>query len=347
MTNSLASHRSDDYRVDLLNLDGDLVHQLDGVEYGGEITLNVAADVRGTGRLEIVTDRPRINWLDHLVRVWYVGAGMEVPLLTGEPHSPRDQHTATHISQEVALYDATDALNTDSFGGFYGVPAGVNIIDQVRQITESTGLDRMILEPSPATLAASMTWEPDTSKLRVVNDLLYAAGYWAIYADPLGWLRGEPYTPPERRPVAWPFDRLYLPDWSRTLDTRGIPNRVVCIQRVEGDETPLEAERVLDDIAPDSWNTVARRKRQRTKVYDDVDAANQEVLQSICDRYLLDAQRVAEVREFTHPWLPTVGPNTVVEHEHPRADRVRAVVQKQIIRVETGGLCTSTVRGLV
>ena len=351
MRNSITGHRDEAYEVDLLDLDGHLVDQLDGVDVtGGTVEVNVNADIRGSGKLPLSGAAAGIDWLAHLVRVRYVGAGYDEALLTAWVDTPNEQHAAATVSREASLYDATFPLSVGSFGRAYSVTAGENAITKAVEVVESAGISRHVFTPNPsATLTAGLVWtDPNTSKMRIVNDLLAAAGYWSVRADPLGVVRGEPYTAPEQRQPVWTFDRLYLPDWLRERDTFRVVNRVVCIQRVEGDEVPLRAERTLDELAPDSPYTFARRRVWFDQIVPDVNATSLEALQTTCDRLLSRAQQITEAREFEHPWLPGVEPNAVVVHHHDRMPApLRAVIQKQTHRLETGGLIRSRVRGLL
>ena len=75
-------------------------------------------------------------------------------------------------------------------------------------------------------------------------------------------------------------------------------------------------------------------------MHTDVEAASQAVLDLIAERKLYEAQQVTETLTWTHPWLP-IGINDVVVFG------VRAVTWKQSVRLEPGGLITSTARRLV
>ena len=73
------------------------------------------------------------------------------------------------------------------------------------QLATQAPLVRHALEDSDATLRSSMTWDPDTPWLRIMNDLLDAAGMFALWADADGLVRTSPYVRPRDRPLVWTF----------------------------------------------------------------------------------------------------------------------------------------------
>lgn len=338
----LLSHRVEDYRVELLDLQDRVLGVLGAVDAdAGTLDFSAHTTIRGSGNLTV--QDPSVDWLAHRVRVSYVLENESVPLITAIPRAPVEAHTAVGASVDVELYDKTLILSEDAYGASYGLPAGTTIVDAVEDVILSTGEpeEALLLTHSDAVLASGMVWEAGTSKLRIVNDLLDAAGFFALYCDGLGRFRADPYTTPSTRPVEWVFegDRgLYLPEWTRDRDVFAVPNRFVCVGRSEGETAALVS--VAEDVDPESPFSYPSRGRWITRTDVDVEAASQTVLDLIAERRLFEAQRVTETFEFRHPWLP-FGLNSVVEFSGGRA-----VVQKQSYRLAVGGLVTSTVRRL-
>ena len=337
---TLTGHRVEGFRFELLNLDDQVVAALPGVPVdAGQLDFSVYADIRGSGNLTVHGNS--MDWLARRVRISYEHDGQAVPLITAIPRAPVEQHTATGVVTDVELYDKTLILAEDSFGESFAVPAGTNIVDTVAAVIVSTGEPApTLLTPSPETLANPMVWEAGESKLRIVNDLLDAAGYFAVYTDGLGRFRADPYTDPATRPVRWRFtgrEALFLPDWSRDRDVYAVPNRYICVGRSDGDTPALVATASNETDGPFSF---AGRGRWITRVDTDVEASSQFTLDLLAVRRLFESQQVVETFEFTHPHLP-FGLNEVVEF-----DNTRAVVWKQNVRLEVGGLVTSTARRL-
>ena len=338
----LLGHRIEDYRVELLDLGDRVLSELPKVAANaGTLDFSVYATIRGSGNLAVHDDGT--DWLRHRIRVSYLLDDMVVPLITAIPRAPVESHTATGVTVDVELYDKTVILSEDAYGTSYGLPAGTNIVDAVSTVITSTGEPgaSLLLAPSPATLAAGMVWEAGTTKLRIVNDLLGAAGYFALYCDGMGRFRAEPYTTPSTRPVGWQFEGnngLYLPEWTLDADVFAVPNRYVVVGRTEGDVPALTS--TATDVDPSSPFGYPSRGRWITRTNTDVEASSQLVLDLLAARRLFEAQQVTETFEFTHPWL-SFGLNDVVEF-----DGVRAVVWKQTVKLAVGGLITSTARRL-
>lgn len=342
-------HREESFRFDLLDLNDRLVHTLDGVRPDGGVEFNIHATIRGSGNIGLsFSGAPDIDWLKSMVRVSYVIGETVVPLLTGIPRAPVEAHTGTGASVDVELYDKTMILSEDAYGATYGVAAGANILAAVATIILSSGVapESLLLTPSAATLANALVWEAGTDKLRIVNDLLDAAGYFALYVDGYGRFKADPYTTPASRGVSWSFiddeDGVYLPEWTFDADTFAVPNRYVCVGRSEGDVPALVATATDED--PASPFSYPSRGRWITRTDTDVEASSGTVLQLLADRRLSDAQQVNATVELTHAWLP-IGLNHVVTFANANMPApLRAVVTKQTVKLSTGGLVTSTLR---
>jgi hypothetical protein len=200
-------------------------------------------------------------------------------------------------------------------------------------------------------LAAAIVRDEETSKLSVVNDLLNAANYWSLNADPLGWLTSAPYQAPETRGVDWFFSDdpsgggLYLDGWDYDQDFSQAPNRLIAIQKVDGEDPPLVA--IAEDTNPESKLSFPGRGRWVAKT-ETVEAPDQDTLDQIAARRLREAQSVAITLTVEHPFQPEVVLNSVVSFQSKRLDApILGTVGKQQIRLRTGGLVKTTIRGLL
>lgn len=341
---NLTSHRAEGFRFDLLNLNDKVIGSLGGVEQNsGSLSFSVYADIRGSGNLTV--NNADIDWTQHRVRISYLaGEGddqIEVPLITAVPRAPIEAHKATGWSADLELYDKTLILSEDTYGVSYAVPAGTNPITAVTNVITSTGQPAPeLLTTTTDVLATAMVWEAGTSKLKIINDILDAAGYFALYVDGYGRFHADPYTSPQTRPTMWSFegsDAVYLPEWTRDRDVFAVPNRYVCVGTTNGETPALSAVATDESDGPFSF---ASRGRWITKADLDVEATSQAVLDLLAERRLYEAQQVTETLVWTHPWLPFTL-NEVVQF-----NGVRAVVWKQAVTLSIGGLITSTARRL-
>ena len=130
-----------------------------------------------------------------------------------------------------------------------------------------------------------MEWEPGTSKLRIISDMLAAINYGSLWFDGNGTLKASPYIAPSLRDADFHYETsavsVILPDAEQNLDLFSIPNRWVLIVS-NPDQPPLRAE--ITNASPLSPTSTINRGRIITKVVTDVEAPNQAVLNSLAER---------------------------------------------------------------
>lgn len=338
---------SEAFRYELLDNRDNLLQRLDGVTDGGKLDWSAYADVGCSGSIDYTGSD--VDQLQHRVRVSHVQDETITPLITALVRVPDSDYDSTGQAAQLDLYDKTLILLEDNFGAAYTVDAGANVVDAVVAIIASTGETKVAIEPSDATLANPIVWEPNTAKLRIVNDLLSAANYWAIRADGLGYLRSTPYTDPSARPVLHQFiDNAagdYLPAFKRTYDPGSVPNRFVVVGKTDGETEALTA--VATDEDPASPFSYPSRGRWITETLTDVDyTGGQPGLTDQANRKLIEARQIGETFDITHP-RGSYGLNDVVTFTNRQIGATRrAVIQKQAMRLQVGGLVTSTVRAL-
>ena len=341
----LYGRRVESFRYDLLDVRNNKLDVLQvSTAVTGSIDLSTQATAQGSGSATITPKTP-INWLQHRVRVWYLTAsGREVALLTAIPKVPGTTYGPSSATQQVQLFDCTEAVDGDRYGTSFALPAGTNIIAAATDVIASTGEPGAVLEPSSKTLAAPMSWDSTATKLRIVNDLLDAAGYFALYADGMGRLRGVPWTDPRSRPVRWRFagdaSNLYTPDFTVTDNRSDIPNKVTGTSRALDDGTTWTFTALDTDPASD-YSFVNRGRWVAGDPMTDVDAASPAVLQQLVSRRLTESQQVQGTYSIRHPWLP-FGLNDVVQATFPRRNEtVLGSVQRQTYTLSPGGLVRS------
>jgi hypothetical protein len=333
------------FLYELLDPFDNVLGRLDGVRSGGSLDWSTGADVRCSGSIpyhgEIFIREER------RVRVCHIQDELTTPLITALVRIPDSDFDNTGMSGQLDLFDKTLILLEDNFGTSYAVAAGTNVISAVVAIIASTGIVKIAVEPSTALLSNGLVWEPNTPKLTIVNDLLAAANYWSVWADGLGVLRSSKYIPPDQRPIRHDFvdnyEGDYLPAFKRTWDRFSTPNRLILVAKSEGDVEGTSATATDED--PESPFSYLSRGRWITQTITDVEHAGN--LQELADRKLQEAQQVAETFEVTHP-RGDYGLNDLVTFQNRKGITPRrAVIQKQALKLETGGLITSTVRSLI
>ena len=345
-------HRVEGWQYQILDQYDNLVADLDGVIQGsGSFEQNVDADVRGSGSFVLDLIDPDIDWESMRIRVWYRQRGLEpYPVLTALPSIPQESHTGPVVQARVGLLDKTSILQSE-LGHSYGVAAGSNILNKVRDLIFEVGEDPTFLSLSSKVLSTALSWDPTTTYLRVINDLLNAAGYFSISTDGLGRFKAVPYVDPSKRPILWNFrdnaQGLYLPSFTRNRDTRNIPNKVRVIQKTDGTAEAPYADAILPASSPYSFES---RGYWKTKTIPDVESAADGgvTLQLQADRKLADAVQVTTSFDITHPVIPELALNGAVTFLNARTGaEARCVLRKLTFNSSTGGLCNGTYREVV
>lgn len=305
-TDPLHAHRVESYRVEHLTRSEELIRDLDGVT-GGSISLNANAVLRGSGQLELVEQQQNINLVRDRVRIWWEVDGVDPwPLGVYLLDSPTVKHDDTGSSREIQLIDKLAIIQDDRVEKPYSVPAGTNITGEVKALIESTGERNIALTEDSTVLNSMMVWEAGESKLRIINDLLEVINYWSLFTDGMGSYRVEPYVRPENRPVAYSFiegeQAIHTPDWEDEQDFSEVPNKVVLVSQPAEEEEPLIATAM--DTNPASPTSFPNRGRWVTYTDNGIEAANQEQLQGLADRKLLDLTDPVQKLSISHAPVP-------------------------------------------
>ena len=342
----LTGTRSESWSVELLNNDDIPVTKLIGVT-GGQFDFNVNAEIRGGGALEY--HGPRIDWNQHRVQPWYRseagGRVAEWPLGVFIVATPSTQYEDTGEDVTLELYDKTQILVDDQMVTSYQVQAGSNLIDEVRSILAGAGQTRTAIEDSDKLLATSMVWPPGTSRLRIINDLLSAANYFSLWVDGAGVFRAGEYRPPARRGRDWAFidDRtsIYSPSFAHDHDLFGVPNRLIVMGQSNGEsEAPIA---VAEDHS-DGPFSIPTRGRVISRTEEGQEASDQDTLQAIADRLLVQSQQVGSTYQIKHAPIP-LELNAVVGFRRDAKDiDVSLTVETISYSMDVGALCSTKLR---
>lgn len=355
-------NRDDYFRIDLLDLNNEFIEELAwsdgnkvGVLPGGSLEFSNATDTRETAKLTIVKDLSEsIPWQSYRLRISYIGAGYTdpQPLSTLVPTAAPERHPSSHVVEELELHGMLTILLRSKLTTTEGIAQGTNITDWIGDVIYNAGIEDFEVEHSNRVMASSLSWEPNTTRLRVVNDLLDIIGYWAVNTDPEGRVVARSRTPFSERPVAWVFDDhpltgLYLPDWSRDRDLL-VPNRCTVYQRTEGDWPPLQP--IKAELPPEHPLSFESIGYHNDRVEFDVNFADEESGYIKALEYLHEGIPT-ESRTFKHPWVPglvpgvRVVPNAKVIHQREGLPDLIAPVQRQTYSLTTGGLVETRISG--
>src|SRR5690554_4913881 len=345
----LVAHRDARWRFDVLARDGSPLGTLDRAD-GGSLEHSVHATIRGRGKMT-VTDPDVPNWNTIRIQPWYIlstpDGEVTWPAGVFLPATPRTRYAGGRRVADVDLYDKLLVLDQDKTLNTYTAAAGTVVTDLVEQIIRDTGETGVAVTASEETLSTAMVWEPDTTWLRVINDLLGAVNYFALWCDGYGTYRADPYQAPGSRPVAYDFTQgpraVHVPDFVHEADGFDVPNLVSLISQGDADTEPLRSEaRNLDESSP--WSYQGRDERWITRVETGVEATSQAVLDALAARRLSELSQVTESWEWDHAPLPLDGNDVVTFTNNTYALGFQAVVQSWSWPLTPGGLMSTRFR---
>lgn len=323
----------DFYTYELVDLDGNTVEKaLDGVT-SGVVDANVNAPIRWNGSINLEAPPEWDLWKTR-IRPIYHRTGRE-PEVVGTFHARPDtwQFERGRHATRLNLYDLTIHVQEDEISQTWVEPVGAVVTDRVNSILQDIGLQTSVT-PSTEKLRRSLVFEDSVTKLRIINDMLDAAGFFALHTNTLGQFQVRRYEPPYQRPTVYWFTQR--PDAEHTSTVSGtypqtVPNRVIAKAPGDGDAPDLVA--VSEDLF-NFWQTGVWRSR----TYEGLEATSQGVLDEHSIRLLTDAQRSSTVVE--RELLP--GPlaiNDIVGDEEGRRFTVetirRVLAPGQLMHINT------------
>ena len=342
----LTSSREQSWRFDLLNRADVQVGVMDGVK-SCSLNLNVNAEIRGGGSLTYAGEP--IDWPQHRVQPWITvrGGGQEMswPLGVFLMVSPEKDYGTAGGPVTLQLYDTGQRISgKSSTARVWSAPAGAVVTDVVRHLLGRAGV-RSAVTDSTATLRTAMTWPPGTPYKRMINDLLDSINYFGIYVDAYGVFRADPYVRPQDRAPAFGFvddgNSIYSTGFTHSADTFSIPNQVILVSQVDGEQPPMVA--TVEDNDPASPYSVVSTGLWTPHVEEGVDAADQATLQALAERRLSELQRVTSTYEITHLPVPLTLNDAVTFRRDAHGVSALTTVQTMELSM-SDDLCRTTLR---
>lgn len=298
---------------------------LDGVQPGGSAQWSAASSVKGSGTINVLDLGQGIDWLNVRIKPTVTIAGIdgEQPLGIWLPAAPDEKWTDLGRSWQVSLTDKTSLLDQDiwtdgnSNPAVYTAGPGTNIIATVRAQIAAVGGTTGAITDDPSSLSSAMTWDVGTTRLKIVNDLLDAGGFFSLYCDMFGNFRADKYRKPSDRPVAFqalgPFTQsgVMSPDWKVTRDIYAVPNRFVAIG--QGTDATAALVGTATNTDPASPYSYTSRGRWVTTVATGVAAVDQAAIDTYAQRHLQSATQITSTFAMQHLTLPGLQVNDVVQ----------------------------------
>lgn len=307
-----------------------------------------------------------VDWLNvrirPMIRIARLGGGDDpqgtlVPAGVFLCAAPVEEWTATGLKRQVELTDKLSILDQDIASGdpttitSYSAAAGANVITLVQTIIGETGELYPAIQPDTKTLASPLVWDIGTTRLKIINDLLDAGGYFSLWCDGWGQYQATPYVQPSDRVPVYqsiaPFSdgpqSLMAPEWTRDRDIYSIPNRFLVVGQGDGTTAALTSLATnVDDTSPYSFNN---RGRWITSVEVGVEAVDQAALDTIARARLSSATSVTNQITVPHIFLPDLHINSVVHFVNPDSGLdIFCYVVKTTIPLDPIKLCQTVMR---
>jgi hypothetical protein len=363
----LVSDRATSWRFDLLSTDEAPLGVLEGVMVGGSVEWIANASVKGGGQITVQDVGQDVDWLNVRIRpvalisgVGGSGALAEVPVGVFLPSAPGEAWNDLGRAWTIDLLDKNSVLDQDIYTDEDGVPTtyvafvGEKVTDLVRALILGAGEAVPALVDSDVELTSSLFWDVGTTRLKIINDLLDAGGFFSLWVDGYGQYQATDYVLPAERATKFsvlaPFvvgpTSVWAPEWTNDRDIYSIPNRFVAVSQGDGEAEALVSTATNED--PASPFSFAARGRWITEVETGVEAVSQAALDLYAKRRLASLTSVGSTVEISHPHLPGMAVNDVLQLTNPGAGLdIRASVAKTSVVFDPIGLCQSTLTEVV
>lgn len=214
-----------DAGLDLLDADDNFIDDIsaDLITAGSFIEHRIYRTVHGTCMLRVARE---LQWGTQRVRpfvllsndgeTWYRWNEGVFLLPT-----PQRSVGVTPITYDIEGYDKLQVLDTPH-GSTYTVASSATIIPAVEALIVAAGESKIQIDQAAATITAPSdqvysivdSWKT----LGIINDLLDSIGYRALWVDPDGYYRSEPY----RAPSELPTTQRYTADDARATTVGGV-----------------------------------------------------------------------------------------------------------------------------
>lgn len=348
MTVSPTGSFQEEFSVTLLDANDQIIRPLYEYTGGGSLEQNMNRTIRGGGSIDVrFIGTPKIDFGSDRVQIHRHVRGQKEPLSLGiyliEAPTMNTNDENEVVDTTLSLLDKLAILDQDEIFETFGVGENEVVTDVVGDIIESATTSKYSIEKSSKTMNRSKTWEPGTSKLDIINDLLESINYFSLWANKDGIFIGEPYLTPDKRSVSHVFEygprSLHKPQRSVSQDWFAIPNQIVLHARGDGEDEGLTA--VWRNEDPESPYSIPSRGRV-ISLTEDADSVDQETLDALAARRGVDVSSKVTNITVEHA-IMDIWPNDLVELVTPVYEG-SATVSKWSLSLEPGAQMQATWR---
>lgn len=298
---------------------------------------------------EFVQDK-KIDWLRDKIRPELIIDGVVYPLGIYLPVSVRKKENETSKTVQVDAYDQCWQVQDVRTEGILHLDSGTNYIEAIKQLLGNAGIVIVIATPTTATLANDREdWEPGSSYLDIINQLLDEINYNPLWFNPSGAAILEPNSVPTVANIEHTINSddvksLMLPSVSSEIDIFNSPNVFVCVCSNPDNSSVMTA--TAENTNPQSPLSIARRGRRIVHVEKVDNIASQTELQAYAERMRNESMITGETWSIQTALQPGHGVNDVVAFHHEDETSI-CIERAWSMTLMTGGIMTHTLEKVV
>lgn len=308
----LQGSRTIDFRYELLDNQERVLKNLSA---SGSISFNSTSEIMRTGTFEIQEENLlelSKFYSDMRIKPYFKllspSGWIEYPLGVFIMSSPQRQPEDNTVYWSVDCYDKGIILKEDKLTDRLYIAAGSNYVAEIKKNLISAGIDKFIIENSMLVLPTDKEFEIGTSKLEVINELLYAINYYPIHFDYQGFAVSSRYIEPMQREPEFSYvsddKSVILSGGSQSNDMYGVPN--VIVRYVDNpDAEPLRSEYRNDN--PESIVSTVRRGRKIVDIESVEDIADQDTLDAYTKRIAIEKSQMNDTVSMKTALMPMHG----------------------------------------
>lgn len=256
------------------------------------------------------------DWLSDEIQPVMIIDGVEHALGVYAPATVTPSRSQGAESMRIEAYDRCWRVRDLYTTTRMYLEAGTAYLTPINNMIKNAGIKLIMATPSAATFAEDrQDWDPGTSCLSVVNELLGEINYNPLWFDANGYAILAPVQTPTVDNIRHTLDAddvrsLIIPQISMESDYFSAPNVFLCMCSNPDKGEPLTA--TAENNNPQSPISIPRRGRRIMKVVQLNNIASQEALQAYAEKLRNDSLIGGETIRISTALLPGFGVGDVV-----------------------------------
>lgn len=296
------------FQYNLLDLNENFKKTLNTVS-SCTISMDTTAGIKRTAKMSIEDDTS-INWLSDRIQPilnlkmpdgglasWSLG----IFLLS----SPTGVDANQKVYHDVECYDELQVLNDNKVTSRYAILAGTVYYTAILSLLTSAGITKINIQQTAQTLPADKEYDPGTSYLKIIADLLSDMTFTQLWVDEYGYFTAMVYQSPAIRGVNYTYQNdqfsITYNGVQNTLDLFEVPNSWTVVAS-NADTSPLTS--TYTNVNPSSLTSTVSRGRTIVS-YTTIDTiADQPSLDAYVQKLAFQASQVYGQLKFDTAIMP-------------------------------------------